>query len=359
MTHKGDAKVDKKKALKLLGGMIAIGLLATALFVWLLDPFYQYHEPYFGLQKVLYDRDNQVAGTLRNFSYDRVFLGSSMVENFDTDYLDGQDGLVTVKAIKTSGRTADLIYYLDMVHEHQEVQEVYWGLDIAALIAEPETVLYGEDIPRYLHTDTILDDIPYLFNKQIIFEKIPMTVAYSILDINVDGAGYHWYEDKDFSAAGAMRAYDKPAVNMPEQDIEEYKTYVQQNVELILQEMQAHPEIEYKLFFTPYSMLWWDCGYANGIAEAYFYALEETMDGLLDCENANIYFFQTEKDIVCNLDNYMDMFHYHPWVNQYMLEAMESGQNLMTRENYQQAMADMRELYQYIIEEGIYLYYEK
>lgn len=351
--------MSKKKALKILGGMVVIEVLAIVLVVWLFDPFYQYHEPFFGLQKVLYDRDNQVPGSLRNFEYDRVMLGSSMVENFDTDYLDRQDGLVTVKAIKSAGRTADLLYYLDVVHEHQDVKEIYWGLDIAGLTADPETVMYGEDIPRYLHTDTMLDDLEYLFNKQVIFEKIPLNIASSFLDNHVGGEAYQWHQDKVFGSEQAMSAYDKPAENLPPQDVTQYKIDIQKNVQMIAEEINAHPEIEYKLFFTPYSMLWWDCGYANGISEAYFCAIEEAMTGLLECENAELYFFQTEKEIVCDLENYMDMFHYKPWVNQYMLEAMEKGDNRLTKDNYQEALSELQELFEYIVEEGIYLYYEE
>ena len=351
--------MSKKKALKILVGMIVIEVLAVVMLVWLFDPFYQYHEPFFGLQKVMYDRDNQVPGSIRNFEYDRVILGSSMAENFDTDYLDGQDGLVTLKVIKSAGSIADLIYYLEMVHEYQEVQEIYWGLDIAALIADPQTVMYAEDIPGYLHTDSILDDVEYIFNKQVIMEKIPLNIAYSGMNDYVGGDAYQWYKDKEFSAAQAMRAYVKPIENLPQQDVTEHQNNVQRNVQMMVQEIQAHPEIEYKLFFTPYSMLWWDCGYTNGISNAYFYALEETMKGLLECENAELYFFQTKRDIVCDLDNYMDMFHYKPWVNQYMLEAMEKGEHRVTRDNYQQALSDMQELYHYIVEKGIYLYYDR
>lgn len=351
--------MSKKKALKILGGLIVVEVLAIALLVWLFDPFYQYHEPFFGLQKVMYDRDNQVPGSLRNFAYDRVVLGSSMVENFDTDYLDSQDGLVTIKAIKSAGRTADLLYYLDVVHEYQEVQEIYWGLDIAGLTADPVTVMYEDDIPRYLHTDTILDDIEYLFNKQVIFEKIPLHIASSFMNLNVGGQAYQWHQDKTFGAQQAMDAYVKPQENLPPQDITQYKIDIGKNVQMIADEINAHPEIEYKLFFTPYSMLWWDCGYTNGLGEAYYYAIEEAMRSLVECENAELYFFQTKRDIVCDLDNYMDMFHYKPWVNQYMLEAMEKGEHRVTRENYQQALAELQELYKYIVEEGIYLYYER
>lgn len=351
--------MNKNKALKTLIGMIVSFALFVALFVWTFDPFYLYHEPFFGMQATLYDHDHQVAGSIRTLSYDRVFIGSSMVENFDPDYLDAKDGLTSIKAIKPSGRTADFIYYLNMIHDHQDVKEIYWGLDIYELITPPETTLYDNGVPRYLHTETILDDIPYLFNKDIIFKKIPTMIGYSLTGAYTGGKSYHWYEDKEFSASAAMRFYNKPATASAPLDVETEKRYVEQNTQLILQEVMAHPEIEYNLFYTPYSMLWWDNGYTGGLGEAYLYAMEASIPVLVECDNVNLYYFQTQRDIVLNLDNYMDLFHYHPWVNQYMLEAMETGTHLLTADNYQQYLSDLREMYQYIIEEGIYKYYEK
>ena len=81
---------DKKKALKKLIGIIAVEALLFALIVWFFDPFYQYHKPFADIPSVLHDRDNQMPGTIRNFSYDSVLVGSSVVENCDSTYLNEQ-----------------------------------------------------------------------------------------------------------------------------------------------------------------------------------------------------------------------------------------------------------------------------
>lgn len=351
--------MNKKKALKRLGLLIVLGMLAVLVFVWLMDPFYQYHKPYFGLQAVLYDRDNQVAGSLRNFDYNAVLLGSSVAENFDTEYLDAQYGCQTIKAVRASGSVADLLYYMDVAHANQEIQQVFWCMDIFALMAEPEVTLYGEDVPRYLHTETILDDIPYLFNKEILFEKIPMMVVYSLMDRNTGGQAYDWSQDKEFSSTRAMTAYEKPAEVVAEQDFTEIKAQIQANIDMVMEEITSHPEIKYTIIFPPYSMLWWDCGYVNGMGEQYFYVLEQTLPQLLECENARVYYYQAEQEIICNLDNYMDMIHYAPWVNQYMLESIVTDKGRVTKENQDQVVENMRGVYDYIVGEGIYLYYEK
>ncbi len=352
--------MDKKSALKRLIAVIAAELALIAAWVWLLDPYYQYHEPFFGLRAVLNDRDNQMAGTIHNFRYDSLLAGSSVAENFDTDWLNAAYGCDTLKTIRASGSMADLLYYVEMAEEEQEIKNIFWCIDIFAMNAPAETTLYGEDVPRYLHTKTILDDLPYLYNKEIILEKIPAMVVSSLKGINTGGQAYHWAAGKNFSAESAMKWYDRPADagrNVTPKDPEMYEETVEKNVKLLAGQIEEHPDIQYRFLFPPYSMLWWDCAWVNGEEEERFRILEETIPMLLSFDNAEVYYFQNDRDIICNLDNYMDMIHYSPEVNQFMLEQMQAGNYRLTEENWEETLADMRELARSIHEEEIYRYY--
>ena len=55
---------DKRRALKRLIAVMAAEFALAAFLVWLFDPFYQYHAPFFGMEAVLNDRDNQMPGTV-------------------------------------------------------------------------------------------------------------------------------------------------------------------------------------------------------------------------------------------------------------------------------------------------------
>ena len=95
----------------------AILLLAAAGLVFVFDPFFHYHEPLGPLKAVLTKKEYQVPGTLRNFSYDSVLVGSSTAENFNNRWFDEAFGTQSVKAIKSSGVTAQLDYYVRMAAE--------------------------------------------------------------------------------------------------------------------------------------------------------------------------------------------------------------------------------------------------
>lgn len=351
----------KGKALKLLAAFIAAGLLVIAGVVWAADPFYQYHEPFFGLEAVLNDRDNQMPGTIRNFRYDTLLVGSSVAENFDTDYLGETYGCEALKVIRASGSVADLLYYVEMAEEEHTIRDIFWCLDIFSLNAPTEVTLYGEDIPRYLHTETVLDDIPYLFNKEILLEKIPVMIVSSLKGINTGGQAYNWAADKTFGAEIAMRAYDRPS-GLPSEVVqtdisEEYAETVRANAGLLAEQLTAHPEIRYHFLLPPYSMLWWDCAWVNGQEEEKFYVMEQTLPVLLSFENVEIFYFQDEEEIICNPEFYMDMIHYSPDINQWMLEKLLNGENRLDAGNLQETLQGMRDLTERIHQERIYEYY--
>lgn len=352
--------MDKKKALKGLIICMVVMMLLPALVTYLFDPFYQYHQPFFNLKAVLNDKENQVVGTIRSFDYDSVLLGSSVAENFDSKFLDNQLNCETLKVIRASGSVADLLCYMNMAHENQEIKNVFWCMDIFAFTSPTQVTLYDKSMPGYLFTDTVLDDVTYLYNKDILFKKIPLSVVYSFMDVNTEGNAYNWAADKTFSSAKAMQAYAKPDTRQPMGEVaSDKKKLIAENISMVVGEITSHPQIQYILLFPPYSMLWWDSGYMNGISEEYFYMLEELLPALLRCDNATIYYFQDEQDIVCNLDYYMDMLHYSPQINQYMLDCVIAGENIVTDDNVNDVLKSMRTTYEYIIHEGIYQYYEK
>lgn len=358
--NEGMKATDKKRALKRIAAVIVAELILAAAVVWLLDPFYQYHEPFFGLEAVLNDRENQMAGTIRNFRYDSLLVGSSVAENFDTEQLNEAYGCNALKVIRASGSMADLLYYVEMAEERQELGNIFWCLDIFAMNASPEVQMFQEGIPRYLYTATPLDDLPYLYNKEILLEKIPAMIVSSVKGINTGGAAYNWAADKNFSAEGAMRWYDRPkdaGKDIVKKDPELYRETVRENVNMLAGQLAAHPEIQYRFLVPPYSMLWWDCAWVNGEEEERLYILEETLTMLLSFDNAEVYYFQNDRDIICNLDNYMDMIHYSPEINRFMLEEMQKGNYRLTGENREAVLEDMRNLVREIHEKEIYRYY--
>ena len=70
-----DKNSNSKKFIKrLLSAMLVVAVLVGGI-VYVFDPFYHYHKPWFGLKAVLTDKEYQCIGTLRISITIRLLLG--------------------------------------------------------------------------------------------------------------------------------------------------------------------------------------------------------------------------------------------------------------------------------------------
>ena len=97
---------------------------------------------------------------------------------------------------------------------------------------------------------------------------------------------------------------------------------------------ENHPDTKFILFYTPYSILYWDDLYRRGTLEKQLQIEELVSSLLLECENVEIYNFFDKTDIICNLDYYRDVLHYVTDVNEVIMDWIHKGEGRLTKENY-------------------------
>lgn len=320
----------------------SILLLLCALMVILFDPFFHYHKPLSGLKAVLTEKEYQVPGTLKNFEYDSVIAGSSVAENYYNDWFNEGFDCNVIKAIRSYGATADLCYFLDMAFEYQDLKYVFYNLDPSALAADPEPTYELTGSPMYLYDDNYLNDLEYLLNKDVLLERIPYLLAQSLAGDYDENDSYNWSQWKQFNSDMALGLYfRKPEIaEMKPQD--HYEELLISNLQLLTDRISAHPETTFYIFVPPYSMLWWDNIYRDGDTEAYLYNMEQAMSTLLKYENVRFFYFQNDREVITNLENYMDTLHFSQDINHYICNCMIEGSHEITIDNYQETMADMR-----------------
>lgn len=322
------------------GVLLLLCILAAVVF----DPFFQYHKPLPGLKAVLTEKEYQVPGTLKNFEYDSVIAGSSVAENYYNDWFNEGFDCNVVKAIRSYGATADLCYFLDMAFEHRELKYVFYNLDPSSLVADLEPTYELTGSPMYLYDDNYLNDLEYVLNKDVLFERIPYLLAQSLVGNYDENNSYNWSQWKQFNSDMALGLYmRRPEVaEMKTQNY--YEDLLQGNLRLLTEQIEAHPETDFYIFVPPYSMLWWDSTYRDGDTEAYLYNMEQAVTTLLNYENVKFFYFQNDREIITNLENYMDTLHFSQEINHYICNCMIEDSHRLTLENYQTVMADMRAL---------------
>lgn len=347
-----------KKFLKSFFIRTLILLAAVIAAVAIFDPFYQYHKPLPGLKAVLTDKEYQCIGTLRTFDYDALIVGSSVCENNNNHWFDGGFGCTTIKAIRSYGATADLCYLLDNAYEKHDLKYVFYNIDPSSLSASTEPTYESTGCPMYLYDKNLFNDYPYFLNKDVLMEKLPYMLAYSFIGNYDEGDSYNWAQWKYFGRDMAMGLYTRlPSIKDMQPEIMNSEE-LSGNIALLTAQLEAHPETTFKFFFSPYSMLWWDNAYRSGERDAVIYNEKQAIRTLLAYENAEVYFYQDDREIITNLDNYMDMVHFSKDINYYIYDKLAKGEERLTLENYEERLDGMYNLSQEIVDELITEYYD-
>lgn len=328
-----------------LAAVVFLLLLAAAAVI-AFDPFYHYHGPAFGLKAVVTKSEYQCIGTIRNFEYDSVLCGSSTAENYNNGWFDEGFHAKTVKAIKSSATVADLQYYLEEAFAVRQIRHVFYSLDLFALDGDPEKNFVDDSMPLYLYDHNIFNDIKYILNKDVIFEDIPYLLAMNLAGGYDEGSSYNWWQYKTFSKQEALSHYERSGDVVPVLGKEEYQPRVEGNLDLIEETVEAHPDTEFIFFLPPYSLLWWDSVNRNGQLQEYLYGRRRILERLAMYENVRIYDFQSEEDIVLNLDNYMDPIHFSMDINHFMAEETKKIESsyLVTKRNAEEKLEKLEKM---------------
>lgn len=325
-----------------MGSGILLFLCVLAVIVF--DPFFQYHKPLKGLKAVLTDKEYQCVGSLKTFDYDSVIAGSSVSENYNNGWFDQGFDCKSIKAIRSYGATADLCYLLDIAFEHQNLKYVFYNLDPSALVADAETTYELTGCPMYLYDDNYINDVEYWLNKGVLMEKIPYLIANSLIGDYDENNSYNWAQWKEFNSDMILGLYIRKPLISEMKPENYYEDILRQNLDLLTSRISAHPETEFYVFVPPYSMLWWDNIYREGDTEAYLYNMEQAMKTLLSYKNVKMFYFQNDREIITNLENYMDILHFSPEINHYICESLIGGKHRISPENYIQNIREMRNL---------------
>ena len=165
-------------------------------------------------------------------------------------------------------------------------------------------------------------------------EKIPYLIANSVIGDYDENDSYNWAQWKEFNSDMALGLYiRKPSVSEMKPE-NYYEHLLHQNLNLLTSRIKAHPETVFYVFIPPYSMLWWDNIYREGDTESYLYNMECAMETLLSYDNVKLYYFQNDREVITDLENYMDILHFSPDINHYICDSLLSGDHQINPVSY-------------------------
>lgn len=113
----------------------------------------------------------------------------------------------------------------------------------------------------------------------------------------------------------------------------------------ILPVVEQSPDTTFYLFYTPYSILYWDSLFVTGDTKAQFEAQQIATDLLVEYPNVKLFNFYDNFDLICNLEYYSDKEHYSAEINSRILEWMKEEKYVITKENKDEQLRKMSDFY--------------
>lgn len=324
---------------------IIVFLGAAALLVFLVDPFFHYHEPWFGLVNMGKDKEYQIPGILKNFEYDSLLAGSSTAMNIDTDRLDERFSCHTVKAVGNSAMAPLLDYYMDLAFEEHEIRYVFYGVDVFSFYGNPDMRVIDEDV-AFLTNQNPFDDVQYLWNADVIGEKVP-DMLYASVEDAPGGLIYQMNQEAVLGPEAVLANHTPGSVLSPTAKPLDYQAeYVTENLDRLEARVKEHPETQFFFFVPPYHIVWWDNAYESGLFDTYMYTLENCMERLLAYDNVRFYATDfNEEKVVTDAYQYMDYIHGGVGITERMAEQIGAEGQEITLSNYQEEIGQLREVF--------------
>ena len=235
---------------------IRISLILTAAFLLLIaavniavDPLFQYHKPWFGLEPVITNERYQNAGVIKHFDFDNAVLGTSLSENFIISEVNDTFGGSSVKLTMYGSSIYNMTYQLELMKK-REVKPKVIMCDMSPTLFEAPNDKLKNPLPTFLYNYNPFDDGEYLWNFSILndftYQTVMLNANHSVPDYNTVFVSE---ESKNFGREKALSHYSRPKVSFGTVDIEAYLSKEKKNLALFTQYIEAMPDIEYVFFF--------------------------------------------------------------------------------------------------------------
>lgn len=325
-------------------------LLCMAVFAGVtvvVDPYFHFHAPLAGISYRLYEERYINDGISRHFDYDAIITGTSMTQNFKTSEFNELFDCNAVKLPYSGAGYREISESLQRAFRHHDgIKAVLWGLDGTNLIQRPDFQNY-EEYPSYLYDDNPFNDVSYVWNKEIMYHGVMNNLAMTLQGTAPTTFDEYSAWERTTGREAVESSYARRDSAAPDSGLtEEEKRVVEENVrQNVCPVIEQHPDTRFYLFFTPYSVCYWDMCYQNGRITAQIEAEKLAADLLLQYDNVELYCFYDDPDLIFDLDNYKDFLHYSAKVNSWILQWIQQGDHRLTKENSEEHMEKEKELY--------------
>lgn len=309
----------------------------------IVDPYFHFHQ---GLEGMSYsfgaDPRYINDGITRNWNYNAVITGTSMTQNFKPSEFDEYFDVISVKLSYEGASFYEIGTNLRKAFDSgHDVKLVLWSLDTGRLDWDAEYLDDNFKYPEYLTDYIWINDVNYIFNKDVLVKDTMKTVYNTIKgkpEITLDEYNswdqqYLGKYGKDYVLGQYKRSESKSKTQKKLAD-EDYNA-IQENIEKnIIPIIRSNEDTMFIFFFPPLSIIGLDSYNNSGEIGVLFDKQKFAYELLSNYKNVKVFSWQDNMRLVCDLDNYRDPWHYSGKISSEMLSWIKENTGVLTQTNY-------------------------
>ncbi len=345
--------VSAKNLLRFLCASALVILTAAAL-TFIVDPLQLFRPA--RLFPAMYSQDSRMqnAGLIRSQQFDTAFMGTSLAIHFRQSDIDRMLGVRSLKLTMTGSNSHEQSFVLAAALEHGPAR-VIWQMDDWTFRDAPEidsdiylpADLYRRNargIAGYLFSGAMARESLWILARSIrslrpvvarltsdILFKFPVSDVDDIntLEPDVDVAAA-------YNAKKAMAAFTRitdPVRSSYLAEGYDYATMVRQFEQDAIRLIANHPDVKFDIYFPPYSILQFVAmrDAAPATLKTVYDFSAYAFPRLTQFPNVRLHDFRVAGKITHDLNNYGDVIHHSPLVDQKVLSWLAEGTYLVDR----------------------------
>jgi hypothetical protein len=333
--------------LRLLSASAAMLLLAAAL-NFAVDPL-QLFRPSRLLQPMYSDHVRlQNAGLIQSQDFDTVFMGTSLAIHYRQSDIDRALGGRSVKLTMQGSSSHEQAFVLEETVRQRHPKRIVWEMDDFIFCDAPEidadiylpSGLYRRDpkaIAGYLFSGAMARESAWMLFRALphLQPAVDRVAKFSISDVDDINA---LARDTDVAAlynaknafASFVRITD-PARAAWLGEGYGYESEVRNFERDAAALIARHPEVQFDIYFPPYSILQWvamrDASPAT--LKIVYDLTEHVARRLTQFPNVRLFDFRAIREITHNFGNYSDVIHHSPDIDLKVLSMLATGEHLV------------------------------
>lgn len=316
-----------KKLFILFNKVLLAGIFIHGMIIFIVDPLMNYRIPKF-YEPYISNERYMNPGMAKNLNYDSILIGSSVTQIMVPSDFDNTFGGKTIKLSMNDITAYETNKILQVGINSNKVRRIFYGVDPFSFRGDVSRVAYKE-LPDFIYNDHFYDDFKYLLNSQILIKEIGIKlIAAKIIGLkpnNSNSIANPYYIEGNYSGKnlfaswmGDTKEFSNESLNY---NCSRMTLSFDKNIASLI---EGNSEIDFYLFFPPYSILYWDrVEQEEWIDDAVCFKQYVAKFANLN-ENVFLFDYQGFKEITYDLDNYENLRHYSPEIGKKIITMMKN-----------------------------------